>query len=259
MRHYITFFLFSIITVMVSGCGSEKDVQRPDVKVLLPLYVYPDEGTLQAIYEAAEKIDITVVVNPHNGQFDIDSHAFQDFIDITEGLVEHNVTTFGYVFTQYAQRPIEDVKSNILAYQQSFDVSGIFYDEVNSSTETLAYYQELTSFMRENTDFDRAMLNPGQLIDASFVIGDAAPASELVIFEKEYWQLEEEVPEPYVQQASADQFVCLVTHTPFDLMPEMVDRAMALNCGYVYVTDNGWDLLPSYFEELVDYMATKNR
>ena len=44
-------------------------------------------------------------------------------------------------------------------------------------------------------------------------------------------------------------------------MKSTIDKSVASNIGYVYVTDrtlnsNPWDGLPSYFEQEVDYIAT---
>lgn len=257
--------LVSIIVIVftLSGCGdsSTGDAKKQKVSILAPLYISAEEneGTLNAVYDAASRVDVTVVINPSNGQFDAQTPGFDAFVDLTVALVEHNVTTLGYVYTQYGERDPEDVKSNILAYAQSMDVSGIFFDETPSDTDHLAYYQDLSTFVDEETTFTGKVLNPGVAADASYVIGDDAPATALVVFEKPYYDLQVEVIEPYLLQDSAEKFVCIVTETPFSLMKEMVDRSIAMHCGHIYVTDNDYDLLPSYWDELVDYLVEKNQ
>lgn len=260
MRKLITLIPSIVLVFIFFGCAQDS-TERQKVSVFIPLYIFSEgsEGTLQAVYDKASRVEITAVINPNNGQFDEQTPGFDAFIDVTAALVEHNVTTLGYVYTDYGQRDPEDVKSNIMAYVRSMDVSGIFFDEVASDDEHLAYYQELSSFVFDETDSDLTVLNPGLAADESYIIGDEAPATGLVVFERPYYELQKEEPEPYLLQNPSEKFICLVTETPFDLMKEMVDRLVAMNCAHIYVTDNDYDLLPSYWDEFVDYIVEKNQ
>ncbi len=261
MRKLITLLSSIMLVIIFFGCAEDSDTERQKVSVLIPLYIFSEgnEGTLQAVHDAASQLDVTAVINPNNGQFDAQTPGFEAFVDVTAALVENNVTTLGYVYTQYGERDIEAVKSNILAYAQSFDMNGIFFDEAASDDDLIAYYQDLRTFMDEETLFTIALLNPGVAADTSYVIGDDAPATDLVIFEKPYYELQVESLQPYLLEHAPEKFVCIVTETPFSLMKEMVDRSIALNCGHIYVTDNDYDLLPSYWDEFVDYMVEKNQ
>ena len=47
---------------------------------------------------------------------------------------------------------------------------------------------------------------------------------------------------------SPSRMAALIHHTPVSLLKSALDLASKRGIGYVYVTDRGWDQLPSYFQ-----------
>jgi hypothetical protein len=233
--------------------------EKRKISVMIPLYIYPNDNNMHyfnKVAEASSKVDITAVINPSNGDFD---SIGTNWIDTVDFLIENNITTLGYVYTSYAKRNLDDVKKNILSYFNLLHVNGIFFDEASYKIEDVEYYRELSSYMFDNTNYSLAVLNPGLSPDKSYVISENAPATEIVIYENPYSKIADHIWEPYIQENAPENFICLIYETQRDDMQAAVDQAIQMNCAQIFVTDRGWNELPSYFDEFIEYIYQQNR
>lgn len=132
--------------------------------VLLPLYVYPSASfgdnaanwkpAFDAI-KATTNVPWLAVVNPSNGPGPTGQPGNGD-ANYVSGISQlnalANVQTIGYVRTDYARSPLDELKKNITTYHswaatnKDVAVKGIFFDE--TSTTNFAYLKEAVDHAR---------------------------------------------------------------------------------------------------------------
>ena len=119
---------------------------------LLPLYVYPTDDPDAWAIVAANRWDISVVVNVHNGPGQRYDPAYGYS---TATLAEAGVPMLGYVDVGYGTRPLVDVRTDIEAWR-TYPVSGVFFDQVPSDRASLGWMTLAAATAR-----GRIVLNPG--------------------------------------------------------------------------------------------------
>lgn len=242
-----------------------------ELEILIPLYIYPNHWDPSYVWDevatAACQVPITAIINPDSGQ--ISGPPNTDYETGLTDLRDAGVTMLGYVYTNNGTRNLSEVKANIKAYNDFYDIDGIFLDEADAPTE-LAYYQDLYTYINTLPNLDRVVVNPGRHIPESFINSNAADAA--VIFESYGTNWPDYSPDAYVQSYPSDHFA-VMAHSVTDeaFMRSYIDLAVERNIRYVYVTDelyakdgygnlieNPWDALASYWQAEVDYIGQKN-
>ncbi|KAH7156637.1 putative cell surface spherulin 4-like protein [Dactylonectria macrodidyma] len=154
MRPFISFSALGSLITSVSATG-----------ILLPLYVYPaaewddNAANWKPVIEAVEahgQLDWTIVVNPNNGPGLSGKPADDDvsFVSGVSQLNAHlNVKTVGYVRTNYAKAPMDELKANITNYaswasycKADISIHGIFFDKSEADFD---YLNEAITYARE--------------------------------------------------------------------------------------------------------------
>ncbi|OAQ70396.1 cell surface spherulin 4-like protein [Pochonia chlamydosporia 170] len=153
--------------------------------ILLPLYVYPsatyNDGAANwtPVLTAASSnpfLRWLTVIDPQNGPGGTYLPGNNDINYITgvSKLNAHaNIKTIGYVRTDYAKSPLDEVKHNITTWKNwdtytgaNISVQGIFFDE---SAQDAAYMKEVVGFAKST--FGRAITtvcNFGAAVDAAY-------------------------------------------------------------------------------------------
>jgi hypothetical protein len=175
------------------------------------------------------------------------------------------VTTIGYVFTGYGTRDISTVKAEIDEWADHWvthGLSGIFIDEMSTETSTLSYYEELYEYILSKTGLDEVHGNPGVSSEEAFV--SAPTTTSLVISENYMSEWPSYSTDSWVNEYDAARFSMLVhTASTTGEMQKAIDLAVQRNIGLVYVTDdampNPWDMLPTYWQEKVNYIKSINQ
>lgn len=235
-----------------------------DVRVLLPLYAYPTWWDAASyvwddVAAAGSRAPITAIINPNNGPDGGPPNA--DFVIGMNALRAGGVGMIGYVHTSYGARSAAEVKADIDLYSAYYGVGGIFLDEVSTATNKLAYYADLYAYIKGRTNLPLVVTNPGTKTPEVYLSFPATDTS--VIFEDgEGWTTY--VPDAYVARYPARCFATLLHDiATAESMRTNVDLAVRRNVGWIYVTDDTlddpWDTLPSYWAELVDYVADYRR
>jgi hypothetical protein len=208
----------------------------PKLKLAVPSYWRPDTVKWPALL--ALRPDI-VCINPGNGPGPTPSTTYPAQVAAAKTA---GARVLGYVHTQYAARPIAEVKADAKRHLDWYGVTGIFVDTTSVKAEHTAYYEDLCAYLRGLGLF--VCLNPGtrcperlaQIADAVMVAENTLSgyvAHAHAAWEKNYpGKLWHAVPE-------AD-------------MPTVVALARARGAGYLYVTP---DLLPNPWDTLSPYAA----
>jgi hypothetical protein len=234
--------------------------KREKLKILIPLYSYPtdrDENgdliwdRLIDIKNEYSNIEIVVIVNPTNGIFDIeDSNYSNGILKLTDA----NIKVIGYLYTDYANRDIDDIHNNIDKWKniyQEYGVDGIFFDEVSSSIDNIKFYIDIIEYARSR-GFEFNTLNPGTTIDQMYIDSNLA---DIVVTLEESEDVVLESPPSTYNSPSQNTKLALLVHTMYtNSVDELIEFARERQFTYIYFTDDGddgnpWDSLSIYLEE----------
>ncbi|KPM40270.1 hypothetical protein AK830_g6284 [Neonectria ditissima] len=159
--------------------------------VLLPLYIYPLEKAWEPLFDLAlalPSVLFVTVVNPCNGPGD-DALPDDSYRDVLQRLSSvPNIRILGYVHCTYGSRPLDAIRTDIDVYRawnSSFRVDGIFFDETPSDPSTLEFMTTASDHTRSTwrKSLSRPGLvafNPGVVVQRAFF--DAA--DWIVVFEQ---------------------------------------------------------------------------
>jgi hypothetical protein len=180
------------------------------------------------------------IINPHNGPGVARIKAYTDQIARTRALGTKVVC---YVHTEYATRPIGDVRADIdLARVLYPELDGIFVDEVSNSAPD--YYGAVDACVTANFGPKAlTIMNPGTKSPSSTY----ANADIVMSFEG--------TPASYRARADVVEPVGRAWHCIHDCTDAEVDEMIALatrrGAGYLYITGPKYSELPAYYERLV--------
>lgn len=259
-------FIGAILMMLIlSSCQSQATIRKPP-KILLPLYIYPNwyepENYLWSeVVSAAAQVPIVAIINPNNGPDGQPPN--DDYKKGLEDLKASNIETLGYVYTQYGDRPKAEVIQDIILYARHYDVDGIFLDESASNAEQINYYQDVYNYIKQETNLNQVIINPGTTTDEEYLVKPAADT--VVIFENYPQSWEEYETQSHNGNYKTERFASLI-HSVQDAssMKKYIDQAISRNIGYIYITDDSpqsqdgdpWNSLPSYWQEEVDYIQS---
>ncbi len=263
------FLLAILVFFIVLSCQSQAVLDHNQIKILLPLYIYPnwyepESYVWSDVARAAEQVPIVAIINPNNGPDG--NPPNRDYERGLKDLRQSDMTILGYVYTKYGDRPIEEVKQDIDLYHNYYDVDGIFLDESASNLKQLDYYQKIYNYIKTKTNLDQVIINPGTHTDEDYLTRPAADTS--VIFENNSQAWEGYEPKSYVSSYKTKRFASLIHSVPdATTMKSHIDHCVARNIGYIYVTDDSptgsdgdpWNSLPSYWQKEVDYISSLSK
>jgi len=170
--------------------------QGAEVKVLLPLYIYPSASGSECtqpewLAVAAAGSSVVAIINPSNGPVTTDHHAYEAYAACMAHLKTSGVSMIGYVPTkiaheaspgwwvQTALRPLAAVREMIDVWDRVFGglLDGIFVDEVSNRWtvhqqeawgDHLAFYLDIFSHIREAQPSWRVVANAGSAAPDAF-------------------------------------------------------------------------------------------
>lgn len=255
------------------------------IKLLIPFYVDPEsqnDPQYASVGAASSKITVVSIINPSDGPGD--SPLPSEFVGAFKNLKITNLKSntgsymIGYVRTGIGARPMSEIKSDVAKYASwpaSYRPNGIFFDEVGSSSNLLGFYQELYNYTKTLFGSSaKVFTNPGVNYPVTYLCSTSTKANPSnnvctgkratdtgVTFEDVYTNWSGYTVSSYAKSVSSSQIAMLV-HSCASVsdMKKAIDKAAATNVGYVFVTNevlpDPWGVLPSYFNDEVNYIAT---
>lgn len=242
-----------VIVVMVMCAGFSYNtvslVEATSSKTLLiPLYSYPGCQwdklvNLRHLYG----ISIVAIVNPNNGPGSKRDSNYSSYI---VRLKDAGIRVIGYVWTNYGSRNITEVEKDVDKWISWYNVDGIFFDEVSTSSSEEEYYRTLVNYLKNKSQNYIAVGNPG-VYEGSAVLDYASIFDVLVVYDNEGYPLSwPNGPEP-------SKLGALVYGVQEFNKEEFLD--LAEKAHYLYVTDdngnNPWDELASYIADEAAVLA----
>lgn len=239
----------------ILGLAALAAIAMASTDVMVPLYVYPGNTTwTNPNWEAAvdaikdnPHMHFYVIINPNNGPMNTSDPSGlnegycnvvnDDYIqhgcnrDWTTHLADisrlSNAQTIGYVYTRYGQRPVDEVKADILEWSRwdrsptwdankdaDISIHGLWFDEIGSSPVNASMYQELVTYANDTFEAKGSdkgkytvVLNAGHVVDPDYETQLFNMASAVVTKETCY------TTDPEADDVSWD---CPMPYTPFE-------------------------------------------
>jgi hypothetical protein len=242
---------------------------------IIPLYIYPEAGAWDPLYEAITshaKLDFTVIVNPDSGP-GLLPYPNNDYAPQIQRLNAYsNVRTVGYVRTGYGARNITSVLEDVANYAgwdantttRGLGMSGIFFDEVVSeySTEAAEYMRTINEAVKDASGLLSNKLiihNPGIIPDSR--LND--PSTDVtVVFEEAYQVYGAKEVELQSLPQNRSQYSYMVHSLPQDMGKGSLRNYVAdlsKHAKYLFLTDLNHNYYESFglnWEEYTDTIPT---
>ncbi len=223
------------------------------IGVIIPFYIYPG-SEWSALARAKTKyssVPIVAVVNPANGP---GTHQDPNYLSGIRLLRSAGVTMVGYVATNFADRSLNDVMDDILAYNSLYQVDGIFLDEMSNALGYETYYSALGNFAKL-LGFGLTVGNPGALVPTSYL----GTLDNIVIYERGGLPSLESLS-TFGLGDRRDEF-SFISYGVSSLNTAFVGSSSSF-VSLLYITDrcmpSPYAALPSYFRSLLSTLSTVN-
>ena len=135
--------------------------------VMVGLYFYPLNNSWDYLINLKNQypnVPVVAVINPDNGAGSIKDNFYASQVS---KLQSAGITTIGYVYTNYAQRDVNQIFQEIDKYNIWYNVDGIFFDEVaNFGQEN--YYRGVSQYAKSQ-GVSYTVGNPGTNIPVSYI------------------------------------------------------------------------------------------
>jgi len=240
----------SATTSVTTAAAASTICQSIDV----PLYYNPPWTTAIEDSPLPTGMSQILIINPDSGP---GSSISQSYVSGVQSIHSAGMLAYGYVYTDYGDRSLSSVESDINSYNSWYGVDGIFLDEAASSASLVSsYYQPLANYITSQKSGAGVMMNPGEFPDESY-LEITVPSNSLLmvnVFEGTYSNYVDESIPSWVSSFPASKFSNIVYSTTFSEMSNAVTLSQQRNVGWIYVTNAGgsnpYDVLPSYWSSL---------
>ncbi len=278
---YVSVFILTVVTAII---GSPAPVTAGSTGVLVPAYFYPGTGGpggvgdgWAAMTAAAGTIPVTAIFNPDSGP--LPGPPDPNYVNAMTNLEKAGGTVVAYIPSSFGSTPLATIESDIQTYITQYGnlIKGFFIDQMNILPSTLSYYQDIDNSIKSLGSSYTVVGNPG----SPFLNGVSpqdflSTANVLNIFEGPNIAPAPGAPGfdayPYglnwFLNYPSNRFSNIVFDVPADAgnpsgssaMLADLSKAVQLNAGYVYVTDqtlpNPYAQLPSYWDQEVAAIAS---
>jgi hypothetical protein len=222
--------------------------RRSMTTLLLPLYVYPQQGAWNPLYAAkagAPGAQIMAVVNPHNGPGAMIDPVYTSAIS---GLDQEDIVMAGYVSTLYGKRELPQITADVESWKSMYpQVDCIFLDEMSKTPGDEGYYSKITSFCKQ-LGYEKVIGNPGTDIPPSFI----SAVDSIIIYENYGYPLLEFL-DGWHSRYPKNNFG-FIAHYVQSLDASFLEGSSKL-VEYIGIS-GAYEVLPNYLSDLVALLAS---
>jgi hypothetical protein len=175
-------------------------------------------------------------------------------------LRDAGIIVLGWVDTNYATIPEEDVRKAIDAWHSSSypQIDGIFFQSMSNQTAFQSYYDNLHNYARTVKGFSTTCANAKTTVPTGFLNGGTTDV--VIVWDGSGLDV---VDSTYSQYNIMENNTLGVSAFSAPVLDASWILQMSQYVGWVYMTpDTGaapYDTLPSYFTEMVELLADKNK
>ena len=218
---------------------------------IFPFYIYPTPDAIQPLIDAANaypNVPIWVVLDPANGP---GTSIDPTYTNAVTQLRNAGINLLGYVDTNYGNRSLNAVQTDIQRWKTLYKPDGIFLDLMAVKH---SYYQNITTYSK-NIGFQMVVGNPGTNISET----SAADVDVVNIFENSF------LPIPLSQfqnwyNVSPPSNLSLISYN-IATLPTAFIQSAETNFGWIFITDqtgvDPYEAYPSYFNSFIQLLSTQ--
>jgi Spherulation-specific family 4 len=232
------------LPVLVSEVCAGLALSDGRLGLMVPLYTDPALSAqwteLIGAKLANPFVPVVGIINPDSGPGYAPSPDFGVGVAALHGA---GIAVLGYVDTDYGKMPLQEVENETSAYLSWYHVDGIFFDDMNTSSDS-AYYQEATDYAH-SLGLNYSMANAGT-IPENLTVANA-------IVEYEDRGLPTSVPS---MNATVGAIIAYsVPQLPPSSWLESLHRD---GVGWIWITDqsNSYSNLPTYLDQEMSELAS---
>jgi hypothetical protein len=257
-------FTVSLVGVPLASYAEPADSLKIDslnMKVLVPAYFDPSASNYWSRLAAqAAKMPgrLYAIANPDNGP---GSSREQAYTSVMATMQSNGGKVIGYVWTNYGAVSISTVESQIDQWYSYYpSINGIFLDCQANVTGQESYYLQLYGYVKQKDSSAIVVGNPGTNTIESYLFDGGQRVTDVVCIFETNTGFDSWTPSSWTSKYDRSNFYVI----PYNRQPgewlTAVNRAASLNVGWIYCTDatlpNPYNTLPSYFEEMCNYLVT---
>lgn len=216
------------------------------LSLLIPAYFSP--GSNAALWDrmiaAASTVDIVAIANPSNGP---GATRSQSYTDVIGRCIAGGVKVIGYVHTGYGKRAAADVLADVDRWYSFYPtLGGIFFDQQATDAAHVDLYKTLVAEVHAHGGFCAS--NAGTSCDQGYLT--VAKNDCLCLWERAASSGNPTLP-AWAAAAPDQSFAALIHDAPAAQLTTLVKAARTAGYGRIFVTDDSWSSLGSYFDALV--------
>src|SRR3954466_3215383 len=130
--------------------------------LLVPAYFYPTGvgDDWSRMTTAAKQISLTAIMNPGNGPGTV---VDSNYVNVVNSLRGAGGRVIGYIYSDYGNRSLATLKSEVDTWARLYPIDGIFVDEMandNNATHQ-SYYAQLYTYIKSKSKDFTVVGNPG--------------------------------------------------------------------------------------------------
>ena len=248
----------ALVLVLVAAIVVRREASQPFCQqVAVPAYIDPTIGkaTEAELDELASQAPTVafIVLDPDNGPGTAPNEPYRVVIERAR---RAGIAVYGYVDSAYAKRPVAEGLTDIEHWAEWYDLRNIFFDQVTSSEQSLAYYLPLAG--RVHDQGGKVVFNPGIYPAENY----ARLADITVTFEGSYADYRKQTQAKWAEDLPPERFWHLVYGTPEHDLEDALALTRDRRAGYAYITDdtlpNPWDRLPPYWRSQTREVVESN-
>lgn len=242
------FFLLSVV-YLSAALGMNVHA----TSLFVPAYFNPSNPPTPSYWRelvaAAQIVNTTVILNPNNGFATSDD---PNYINAINQVRESGGKIIAYVPTNYGNRPLIDIASEIDNYIAFYVLDGFFVDEMTAdgTNENITYYEQIYNYIKNKSSHYLVTGDPGVVPDEIYL--SKPVADNLVVFQGSIRNYVNFQPEQWQHNYPKDRFIHIVYDAKWYQMIQAFSQAEEKHAGNLYITDgilpNPYNTLPEYAE-----------
>ena len=217
--------------------------------ITVPAYFYPfPTGSSWDMALASRPPPAGMIVNPASGPGTSVDPNYRKVIHEAQFSYPY-VTILGYVDTDYGKRSISQVESDVAAWVKFYRPNAIFFDRVMATSSFYSYYETLSNYVAVNVG--RVFLNPGVYPGDERFMQLNSGTVKVVTCENTYAACAAVTPPSWASKYSNQIYI--MHNTVSSDRQNAANLAASRNVKGVYITDQPYNALPSYWQLEVSY------
>jgi hypothetical protein len=257
----ITIIFASGNTGNYSRLQSTLAIDTLNMKVLVPAYFDPSSSNYWSrLATQASKMPgrLYAIANKANGP---GSKYDTTYAVVINNMHSNHGKVIGYVWTDYGTIPLATAEADInrwFSFYPSMD--GIFFDGQANTTGKETYYQTLYNYVKSKNAAGLVAANPGTNTISNYLVYNGNRVTDVICIFESGTGFDSFTASSLTKSYSNSNWYVLPYNTTASQWQSRLVRAASNNIGWIYLTDdtgnNPWDTLPSYFENLCNYIIT---